>query len=116
MSQYFINLDVDSPVRFDLQKFLAFTDNLDPLTSTFLTDIKKLPTAGYFVIGGEEFRPDSVSAKIYGNDQYWWIIMVYNDILDVNSLISGRSVKYPTLSDLEDVYFSLKSRSTGQGV
>jgi hypothetical protein len=115
MTQFFINLDVESDVRFDPERFMQYTDNLDPLTSSIFTDVKKLNIAGYFVIGGEEYRPDSISFKIYGHHQYWWLLMAYNDIQDINALTSGRSIKYPSQADLEDIYFSLKSRSTGQG-
>ena len=115
MKKFFINPNVESPSRFDLQKFMEFTDNSDPLTASIFPDVKKLSIAGYFVIGGEEYRPDSISYKIYGNHQYWWVIMSFNEISDVNLLVSGKSIKYPALTDLEDIYFSLKSRSTGQG-
>ena len=115
MSRYFINPDVESPVRFDMQRFMEFTDNLDPLTSSFLEDIRALDPAGFFVIGGEEYRPDVISTKIYGSTQYWWVVMIYNDLTDVNKLISGVSIKYPAQADLEDLYFALKSKATAQG-
>jgi hypothetical protein len=113
--RFFINPDVDSNVRFDLTRFMEFTDNLDPLTSSILDDIRELPQQGFFAVQGEEFRPDSVSHKVYGTHQYWWVIMAYNDIADVNKLTSGTVLKYPSLADLEDIYFTLKSKQTAQG-
>lgn len=112
--QFFINLEKETPKRYDMSRFMEFTDNFDPLTSGFFKDIKALPTSGYFVIQGEEFRPDAISHKIYGSTQYWWAVMIYNDLADINLLTPGLSLKFPSLADLEDAYFQLKSKQSVQ--
>jgi len=109
MSQFFINLDLETEKRFDMSKFLEFTDNYDSLTSKFLLDLKKLKPIFTFVITHEEKKPDLISQLIYGDTQYWWIILYYNDITEIDELVSGKILQYPSLEDLEDLYFSLRS-------
>lgn len=112
--QFFINLEKETEKRYDMSRFMEFTDNFDPLTAGFLRDIKALPTDGYFVVQGEEFRPDAIAHKLYGSTQYWWAVMIYNDLSDINQLTSGISLSYPSLEDLEDAYFKLKSKQSVQ--
>jgi len=52
--------------------------------------------------------------EIYNNFQYWWIIMLYNNILKIDELVSGLTLSYPDINDLEDLYFSLKSQEISQ--
>lgn len=114
--QFFIDTALESPTRFDLAKFMRFENgNFDPLTSRFFVDVKRLSLEGFFVISGEEARPDSISFKVYGDDQYWWVIMIYNDIFNVEQLRSGTSITYPSLQDIEDVFFSMRSLESAAG-
>lgn len=112
MSKYFfIDLDNESSVRFEKAKFFSYTDNHDPLTSYLLSELKTLPVAGFFTVaGGEEGRPDSLSFNIYADTQYWWILMAYNDLSNIQEITNGMTIKYPSLSSLEDLYFSLKTQ------
>lgn len=106
---FYINLDIQS-TRFDFSKFMRWNDdNLDPLTSLFLHKLKEINPGGFYRINGEEGRPDLVSYNIYGSTQGWWLLLYYNDIIDPESLSNGDTLKYPLLSDLEDLYFSLKT-------
>lgn len=112
--QFFINLSKDTDKRYDMSRFMEFSDNFDPLTAGFFNNIKALPLSGYFVIQGEEHRPDAIAFKIYGQTQYWWTLMIYNDLSSIDQLVSGISIKYPSLQDLEDAYFQLKSKQSVQ--
>ncbi len=108
---FFINLTQDFDIKFDIGKFMEFTNNVhDILTSHFITNIKNLlGVSGTFVVTGEEFRPDLISWKIYGSTQYWWIIMVFNSILDPDDIVSGTVIEYPLLDNLENFYFDLRA-------
>lgn len=115
MSLFFINLDYESDIRFDMAKFVEHTDgSFDPLTSNFLDEVSKLQPIDRFVVSSEEGRPDLISHKIYGTTQYWWVIMEMNGILDVNDITNGKVLEYPDISDLEDIYFSLKSKEVSK--
>jgi len=112
---FFINLDtVTTKERFSLSKFLDFSDNFDPITSDFMLTISSLKSGGNYTIKGEDARPDLISHELYGSAQYWWIIMFYNGIVQVDSLTNGMVLKYPDSDALEDLYFTLKSKELGK--
>lgn len=49
------------------------------------------------------YRPDLVSRVAYGNPNYGWLIMDYNDILDpYDQLVTGVVLQVPRI----DVYFN----------
>lgn len=111
MSLFFINLDYESDIRFDMAKFVDFKEGaFEPLTSNFLSEISNLKPIDRFVVTTEEARPDLISYKIYGTTQYWWVLMEMNGILDVDEITVGKLIEYPDISDLEDIYFSLKAK------
>ena len=108
--KFFIDLESNVQDRFDMSRFLEYSDNFDPLNSTMVTDVNTLPQGGSFTVQGEDGRPDLISFRIYGHTQYWWILLVYNQILYYNGIATGDILKYPSISSLEDFYFSLKSK------
>ena len=109
---FFINTEYTSPNRFDPAKLLEYSDNYDPLTSSFLNDLKSLPKFGTWIVQAEEKRSDVLSYKIYGDVQFWWVILFYNDLTDNDDLVSGMTIKYPNLTDLEDLYFGLQAKKS----
>ena len=100
-----------SPERYDLGKFIEFSDGFDPLTCAFFEEIDTLSVGGQYTVQGEDARPDLLSFRIYGDVQYWWILMLFNGIKDINDdLKTGVEIRYPSISSIEDFYFSLKLR------
>ena len=93
-----------------MSKFFEYTDNYDALTSFFSTELPKLPVSGYFEVNGQDERPDLVSHKIYNDTQYWWIILMYNGKLEYTDIATGEKLKYPSVDDIEDLFFSLKAK------
>ena len=111
MSMFFIDLDRETKSRFDFSKFMHWNiDNYDPLTSNMLFKLKDIPVGGRYVISGEEGRPDLISYRIYGDVQYWWLLMFYNKILDPEDLINGMVLQYPDADELDTFYFTLKTK------
>lgn len=111
MSKFFINSELESDERYDLAKFLDYSDNFDPLTSSFLLELKKLSASGEYVITDDEFKPDLTSSRIYsGRTQYWWLLMLYNNILSEDDWLVETVIQYPSIDALEDIYFTLKSK------
>jgi hypothetical protein len=52
-------------------------------------------------------RPDLISFKIYGTDQYWWILMKYNQIADIwNEIVEGNIIYAPNVLDITDFVIS----------
>jgi len=114
MSQFFINTDKDTKERFDRARFFAYAndDNYDPLTSAFADDLTKLPESGKYTVVGEEGRPDTLAYSIYGDSQYWWILLLYNKKIVYSDITTGETISYPSISDIEGLYFSLKQKET----
>jgi hypothetical protein len=112
MSEFFINTSGDFKERFDMSKFLEFTDNQDPLNSRFLSRVRKLPVRGQFVVTVQESRPDVLSYKIFGDTQYWWILLFFNKIQDPDQLATGDVINYFSIQELENLLFSLKAKQT----
>ena len=93
MSLFFVNLDRDTKKRFGISKFMEFLgDNYDPLTSDFLLKLPNLKIGGEYKIQKDELRPDNISFNIYGDTQYWWVIMLYNGINELNELTSDKTI------------------------
>ncbi len=114
---YYINLDVESDERYDLRKFMEFDDidlGFDILTPYFFYKLEKILPNGKYRVVNEQYNPSLVSYNIYGSTDYWWIIMIYNNIFSFDDIILGLELQYPSIEDLEDLYFELKSKSLGR--
>lgn len=108
--KFFIDLQSNVTDRFDMSKFLEFSDNFDPLNSAIMSDITTLPQGGQYTVQGEDGRPDLLSFRIYGHSQYWWILLLYNRIIDYSNLTTGYIILYPSADSIESFYFTLKSK------
>lgn len=111
---FFINLDVKNINRFDIERFMEYTDNYDVLTSSILNDVQSIQSGGRYTVQGDDARPDNISFKIYGNVQYWWIIMLYNSMTDINQIVNGMEIQFPALDSLEEFYFALQSKQVSE--
>jgi hypothetical protein len=98
-----------------MARFMNFTDNFDPLTSSLLTDIKTLPESGVYTVQGEDSRPDLLSYRIYNDPQYWWVLLIFNRKFEFADFKTGDPIAYPSLDSLEDLVFSLKSKASAVG-
>lgn len=104
---FFLDLDIETDIRYNMSKFLD--KNTDLITSYFLKDIKNLKTVGSYVVN-EEHRPDLISYKLYKKTDFWWILLIYNNFTKITDIKSGITIYYPSIENLEDLYFSLKSK------
>lgn len=65
------------------------------------------PITYYKINEGDIQRPDLVCNRIYGNMQYFWVLMKFNQIDDIwNDLTAGDIIKCPNALDIEH-YFSV---------
>lgn len=67
---------------------------------------RKIPTNfdDIFVIvsKGNESRPDLISYQVYGEPDFAWLVMQYNNIVDpVQELLRGTTIRLPTASRLK---------------
>lgn len=113
---FFIDLDNDYIKRYDFGKFVEFENNVHKILDSFLVlKFNDLSPFGRFIVRDEEYKPELISHKIYGDTQYWWLLMNYNNIIEIDNLINGLTINYPSINDIEDLYFSLKSLEEASG-
>ena len=105
---FYIDLETAFRDRFDLAKFMDYTDDgvFDPLNSYMLYQIPLLPAIGTYTIRKEAGRPDNLAWAIYGDTQYWWVLMWYNSIYKPEDLKVGLKINYPSLSAIEQLYMN----------
>lgn len=59
------------------------------------------PATKYVVTESDVARPDLMSIKIYGRNDWWWFLMKYNGIDDVwNELYMGMVIAVPDVRDI----------------
>ena len=104
---FYIDNDLDLAEKFDYTKFMERIDDVyDPLNSYMLYAIPKLPLSGYYTITTQEKRPDLISYELYGDTQYWWIILWYNHLSNPMQLVTGLTIGYPNINNLEALYMN----------
>lgn len=113
--QFYIDLDKVVVERFDMGRFMEFTDNSDPLTSAFLDAIPDLPQGGSYEVTTEEGRPELLAFNIYGDTQYWWVLLAYNRKRDYRDFHTGDTIVFPTADAVENAYFTLLSQQRAAG-
>ena len=110
-SLFFINLASPGPSRYSLENLQNFVNGgYDPISSSILLELKNITSGGQYTIQGQESRPDQIANDIYGDTQYWWVIMAYNDLIQTSDLINGLQIEFPRADLLEDFYFGLKAK------
>jgi hypothetical protein len=111
MTLFYINAEYESDTRFDSAKFMEFINgNYDILNSYLFNRIKELPLSGVYKVVSEDANPPLVSFRIYQDIQYWYLLLLYNDVIDFRDVKIGDRIKFFDLSDLEDLFFVLRTR------
>jgi len=68
------------------------------------------PISYYSVSQADIQRPDLISNKVYGNTQYFWVLMKFNQIDDIwNDLSAGDVLKCPNSFDIEQFFSVTKN-------
>lgn len=100
--------------KYSRDRFLT-TNIIDGLAEKDLAscDISKLlikrPLYSYRLNSVDIGRPDLVSLKIYGDIQYWWIILKYNAICDpFNEMYLTQTLYAPNEQDIQDWFLKVK--------
>lgn len=109
---FYIDISKDTKRRYAPEKLMRFDKSgvYDILDSHFMTELVKLPMAGTYVVVEDEGRPDVIAYRLYGSSEYWWVLMLYNNIIVPSQLVSGASIKYPQIDKLETLYGRLAAQ------
>jgi hypothetical protein len=78
-------------------------DELD-ISNNIMDLFKVTKPLRYYQVGRyEDQRPDLICDNIYGNTDYWWILVQFNDIVDVfTELKEGMVLKVPSVKDINE--------------
>ena len=98
--------------RFSLHKPFQYANNkiYDIFNSRFIKELKLLKAGGSMSITSQAYNPPLLSYDIYGVTDLWNILLWYNNCLSSQDLTIGKVIKYPTLGNLETLYFKLQSK------
>ena len=110
--KFFIDLDKTPKERFDMGRFMEFSDNYDPLTSSMINDLDTVKSRSVYEVQNAEGRPDLISYRRYGDTQFWWVIALYLNKMDFDDFSVGEVLQTPEIDFLEDFYFRLKAEET----
>lgn len=72
---------------------------------SFMSELKNLTPSKSLTENDSQL--DMYSYKFYGNERYWWLLMLYNDIIDPDStgLIEVRGPSKTDLDSLLSKYY-----------
>jgi hypothetical protein len=117
MSIFFQNKNNQYSTNIDMAKFISFdeeTGRPSILTSYFITQIRQIKNYEVVSITNELLEaPDFVSFKRYQqNHGYWWVIMIYNNLLDFSELSFGMQIKVPLLSEINKIIANMQLAET----
>lgn len=105
------DLSFEGELKFDIGKILPFEEGFyDILNSVFVIKLMALPMVGTFMVTNERFRPDIISYKLYGSEEYKIILMLYNGITSFQEIIPGITLLYPSLKSMEEILFDYTPR------
>ena len=115
MATFKLNLNQSYIDKFDIMKFSAPVNSkyayFDIIDSEFLRKLKNLKKYKTYTVTVEEGRPELISERIYGlgQTQFWWILMVLNELRLPKDLKRGLVLRYPTREDLDGLYLGLNN-------
>jgi hypothetical protein len=114
---FYIDIKKQTEKRYAPEKLMRFDKSgvYDILDSHFMTELTKLPMAGTYVVVEDEARPDVIAHRLLGSTEYWWVLMMYNNLIMPSQLKAGVTIKYPVMDRLETMYGRLSAQERQVG-
>lgn len=73
------------------------------------------PLRYYSIESTDLLRPDILSVKFYGRQNFWWIVMKVNNIIDIwYDLEVGKILKVPDINDIQEFYMAVKEKKRSE--
>ena len=108
--KFYIDLEKRTSFRYDISKLMEFNEGVyDEFTSYFIEEMRKLPANGRVYTIKEDNRPDIYSADIYGSTDFWYILLLYNNLVLMSDMKRGTELRFPSQAGLENLYTKLKA-------
>jgi len=102
----------------DMAKFVDFDDENSGrpsyITSYVINQIKQISRYETIKVTNELVEaPDYISYKKYqGSHAFWWIIMIYNNLLEFSEIKYGMELKIPSITDVNNILSSIQIAET----
>lgn len=58
------------------------------------------------------YRPDLIAKDVYGKETLMWLVLQYNNIVDINELINGVSIKLPSTRRIQSILSMTRFKMT----
>lgn len=96
--------------RYAISNFIKFDEAIGDYdiigNKTLNSSIKEMEIEGIKnTLSSPMLRLDAVSYELYGTTALWWLLAIYNDVVDLYST-NVTEVKYPSLTTIENWYFT----------
>lgn len=105
------------PTSMDMAKFISFEgESSRPsfITSYFISQLRQISNYSIVSVTSELLNsPDYISYKNYGQSHmYWWVIMIYNNLIDFSELTFGKQIKIPDISEINKILADMQLAET----
>ena len=111
---HFIDTSKTFPVRYDLGKLLKYDGRAaeyDILLSQFIRRLKGLVSSNIRIVRrDEEFDLALIAFRVFGDTQFWWVLVEFNNVVNFDDIKEGVELAIPSVTDLERIYFELKNQ------
>lgn len=112
---YLINTTDVFPFRYDRGRFFrkeTFDGKIsfDILDGRIIDEFTSIKPMGVFYITNEVLSPDLIAFKLYNDERYWWLLMLYNNLVEVDEIYPGMEFRYPAREAMDSMYSTLGSR------
>lgn len=107
-----ITLSGDNMDMNNRNTYITFTSGFgnDPLTDKLIGYIPKLTSVEtYRIPSYNEFRPDKIAAKFFGDSNLYWVVLEYNKLASAYELFAGRTIKIPSPQGLSQLLVSVNT-------
>ena len=85
---------------FNILTFETYDRTYNPEIKEKFTEIKEEDIKFYSITKGAQYKPYLVSQDVYGDPGYWWYIMEFNNIFDIEDFIVGKTIRIPPITSL----------------
>lgn len=96
-SSRYQNSDLIFYSNFNILTFETYDRTYNPATDQRTIDNLKY----YQITAGTQFRPWLAAEDIYGEPGYWWLLMEFNNIFDVEDFTAGKTLRVPPITILK---------------
>jgi hypothetical protein len=85
---------------FNILTFETYDRIYNPEIKERYTKVLERDIKFYSITKGAQYKPYLVSQDVYGDPGYWWYIMEFNNIFDIEDFTVGKTLRIPPINIL----------------